>query len=582
MIKELRIRDFAIIDELDITFKEGLIIFTGETGAGKSIIIDAVDTLLGGRADSNFIRVGSDFASVEGVFNIPDNCKEAIYQILEKEEFLDSSDKLTLTREIRLNGRNIARVNGFSANASILRQLGEYLVDVHGQSEHLSLLRVNQHIELLDRFASSDPKSKLPDQLKQYQRIYQRLETVEKELKKLRESESEAARQTDMLNFQINEIETAHLQLDEEERLIEERNRLANSEDLARYIQSALQALDESALESPAAIDLVGQATEFITDLARLDNSQLYLVEQIQIIFESLSELSRNLRAYSEGVEFNPKRLDQVEERLALIQSLNRKYGNSIGEVLNYLEEAKNRLENITHTTENIQNLETEKEDLRQQLGTIGLMISDSRKEAAKELEAQIESELDTLHMSGACFRVNFTLKETPDGILLPDGKIVAYYFNGLEQIEFLIAPNPGEGFKPLIKIASGGETSRLMLALKNVLAHADHIPALIFDEIDQGIGGRVGAIVGQKLKQLSNEHQVVCITHLPQLAAYGNQHFHVEKQVDQGRTTTQIKELIEQDRIMELANMLGEISEGTLRSAHELLQSVEKHSKSN
>jgi len=582
MIKELRIRDFAIIDELDITFRDGLIIFTGETGAGKSIIIDAVDTLLGGRADSNFIRVGSAFASVEGVFNIPEKCKEAIYQILEKEEFLDSSDTLTLTREIRLNGRNIARVNGFSANASLLRQLGEYLVDVHGQSEHLSLLRVNQHIELLDRFASSDPKSELPDQLKQYQRIYKRLETVEEELKKMRESESEAARQTDMLNFQINEIETAHLQLDEEDKLIEERNRLANSEDLARYIQSALQALDESALESPAATDLVGQATEFITDLVRLDNSQLHLVEQIQMIFESLSELSMNLRAYSDGVEFNPQRLDQVEERLALIQSLKRKYGNSIGEILIYLEEAKTRLENITHTTENIQNLEIEKEELRQQLGSLGLMISDLRKEATKELEAQIESELDALHMSGAGFRANFTLKETPEGILLPDGKCVAYYFTGLEQIEFLIAPNPGEGFKPLAKIASGGETSRLMLALKNVLAHADHIPSLIFDEIDQGIGGRVGAIVGQKLKQLSNEHQVVCITHLPQLAAFGNQHFHVEKHVDRGRTTTQIKELTEQDRIMELANMLGEISEGTLRSAHELLQSVEKLSKSN
>jgi len=582
MISELHIRDFAIIEELDIAFDEGLIIFTGETGAGKSIIIDAVDTLLGGRADSNFIRIGCDHASVEGVFQIPDNYKDPIYEILEKGDFLDSGDALTLTREIRLNGRNIARVNGFSANASILRRLGEYLVDVHGQSEHLSLLRVNQHIELLDRFAGSNPSSELPHTLRQYQEIYQRLEAIEKELKQLLEIESEAARQTEMLKFQINEIETAHLHIEEEEKLTDERNRLANSEDLAGYIQSALQALDESTSDAAAASDLIGQATDFITDLARLDNSQQSLVEQIQTIFESLTELTRNLRSYSEGVEFNPKRLDQVEERLALIQSLKRKYGSSIDEVINYLEDAKKKLDNITHTTEKIQNLEMEKEGLLQELGAFGNAISNLRRDAAKELEAQIVSELDALNMSGAGFRTQFTQKETTEGVTLPDGKKVAYSSYGLEQVEFLIAPNPGEGYKPLAKIASGGETSRLMLALKNVLAHADHVPTLIFDEIDQGIGGRIGAIVGQKLQHLSHEHQVVCITHLPQLAAFGNQHFRVEKQIDKGRTTTQIKALVEQDRIMELANMLGEISEGTLRSAHELLQSVERNTKSN
>ena len=582
MISELHIRDFAIIEELDIAFDEGLIIFTGETGAGKSIIIDAVDTLLGGRADSNFIRIGCDHASVEGVFQIPDNYKDPIYEILEKGDFLDSGDALTLTREIRLNGRNIARVNGFSANASILRRLGEYLVDVHGQSEHLSLLRVNQHIELLDRFAGSNPSSELPHTLRQYQEIYQRLEAIEKELKQLLEIESEAARQTEMLKFQINEIETAHLHIEEEEKLTDERNRLANSEDLAGYIQSALQALDESTSDAAAASDLIGQATDFITDLARLDNSQQSFVEQIQTIFESLTELTRNLRSYSEGVEFNPKRLDQVEERLALIQSLKRKYGSSIDEVINYLEDAKKKLDNITHTTEKIQNLEMEKEGLLQELGAFGNAISNLRRDAAKELEAQIVSELDALNMSGAGFRTQFTQKETTEGVTLPDGKKVAYSSYGLEQVEFLIAPNPGEGYKPLAKIASGGETSRLMLALKNVLAHADHVPTLIFDEIDQGIGGRIGAIVGQKLQHLSHEHQVVCITHLPQLAAFGNQHFRVEKQIDKGRTTTQIKALVEQDRIMELANMLGEISEGTLRSAHELLQSVERNTKSN
>ncbi len=579
MISELHIQNFAIIEELELSFKDGLIIFTGETGAGKSIIIDAVDTLLGGRADSNFIRIGSEFASIEGVFDIPPKDQETICNILESEALLDSSDTLTLTREIRLNGRNIARVNGYSVNASLLRQIGEYLVDVHGQSEHLSLLRVNQHIELLDRFAGADPSDQLLHQLKLYQQTYTNLETVQDQLFSLQQSESETTRQIEMLKFQINEIETARLQPAEEETLVEERNRLANAEDLALLIQSALQALDESTPEAPASTDLVGRATESIADLARLDQTQQSLLENVQSLFEGLNELSRNLRNYLENIEFNPKRLDQVEDRLSLLQSLKRKYGKSISEMLSFLEKSKIQLENMEHATEHIQELEKEKEAFIAQLRSYGLRLSELRKEAAKKLESGIESELTALNMAGAGFRVKFIQKEDPEGIPLTNGKSVAYYPDGLEQVAFLIAPNPGEGYKPLVKIASGGETSRLMLALKNVLAHADHIPTLIFDEIDQGIGGRVGSIVGQKLKLLSSEHQVICITHLPQMAAYGNQHFHVEKLIEQGRTSTQIRLLKDQDRIMELAQMLGDISEGTLRSAHELLQSAERFS---
>ena len=577
MISELHIENFAIIEELEASFEDGLVTFTGETGAGKSIIIDAVDTLLGGRAETMHIRSGAERANIEAVFKIQPQVREEIHTILKNEDLLEDPDYLTLGREIRLTGRNVARVNGHSVSASLLREIGEYLVDVHGQSEHLSLLRVNQHINLLDRFAAADPNDQLENQRKKYRQTFADLELVQKELQKIRQDERDAARQSDMLNFQIAEIEGAHLQKGEEEQLIEERNRLANAEGLASLTQAALQALDEGTPEAPAATDLVGQATDSITGLVRLDPSQENLSENAQILFEGLSELSRNLRIYLDSIEFSPKRLDQVEERLALIQTLRRKYGDSIPEILSFLEKAKIQLESITHASERIIELEKEQAKLLDQLGMDGLSLSHLRHAAAKKLESMIESELAGLRMSGAGFKVDFIQKDDPSGVKLPDGRQIAFYANGLERVEYLIAPNPGEGYKPLAKIASGGETSRLMLALKNVLAQADHVHTLIFDEIDQGIGGRVGTIVGQKLQHLGRDHQVLCITHLPQLAAFGKQHFRVEKQIHQGRTITSIKILKEQDRLMELAQMLGDISEGTLRSAHELLQAASK-----
>lgn len=571
MLLELRIENFAIIDKVEIHFDPGLIIFTGETGAGKSILIDAVDTMLGGRADSTFVRSGADRAIIEGVFKIPSSTNGSIQAILEREELLDDENYLTLGREIRLNGPNIARVNGRSVTASLLRKIGSYLIDVHGQSEHLSLLRVNQHIILLDRYAN------VGSFLETYRKTYYQLQSVRRELAELRLAEQDAARRIDTLTYQINEIESARLQTGEEAELQAERIRLANAEGIASLVQEALFALDDGSPETPSATDLLGQVSHSLKNLIRLDQSQSALNNQAQAIFDNLVELTNELRSYSEKVEFNPKRLDQVEDRLNLIHNLIRKFGGSIEAVLEYADHARQQLEAINNADERIQNLENEETELLHQLGAQGLVLSKKRHQEAEKLESALEAELDDLQMSHTRFKVDFRRRPDPDGVPLDNGEKVAFDQSGIEQVEFLIAPNPGEGFKPLAKIASGGETSRLMLALKNVLVSADNIPTLIFDEIDQGIGGRIGKVVGQKLWEVAKQHQVFCVTHLPQLAAYGAQHFHVEKTIQEGRTITGVQQLDGDQRLYELSQMLGGVSKGTMQSAQEILQAVGK-----
>jgi DNA repair protein RecN (Recombination protein N) len=569
MLVELRIENFAIIDNLELNFGPGLITFTGETGAGKSIIIDAVELLLGGRAEVSMIRTGSDRAIIESTFKIPDTSQTIIKSILEREELFDDPEYFSIGREIRSNGRSVARLNGRNVSAGLLREIGELLVDLHGQSEHLSLLRVREHLNLLDRYAGNET------QLAEYQTVYRELASVIQELNDLRMAESEAARQIDMLNYQINEIEAARLEIGEDEQLISERNRLANAESLASAAQSALIKLDEGTPETPSVTDLLGQILDEIKELTRLDASQGSLDENFQNAFSSLSDLAHQLRAYIEGIEFNPDRLNQVEERLNLIANLKRKYGDTIPEILKFLDDAREKKDTITHASERIEELEIQMGELKTNLGDKGQALSKSRHKAAETLEREMEAELDELNMSGARFAVEFKDQLDDDGLPLSDGRVVAYDASGIEQIEFLIAPNPGEGLKPLVKIASGGETSRLMLALKNVLARADNVPTLIFDEIDQGIGGRVGTVVGHKLWLLSRHHQVLCVTHLPQLAAFGEQHLQVSKHIQNGRTITQVADLSDDARLPELAQMLGETSEGTLHSARDMLKTA-------
>ena len=567
MLTELHIQNFAIIDKLDLRFDSGLIILTGETGAGKSIILDAVVMLIGGKADTTFVRTDSDAAFVEGVFHLKGPEKEAVHFILNREELMDDPNYVVLMREVRKEGRSVARINGRTVNVGLLKELGALLIDIHGQAEHLSLLDPRAHLGLLDRFAE------VTRPLGDYRQTYHSLLNLRRELTDLRKAQSDSERRIEMLTYQAEEIESARLKIGEDEELRKERDRLANAESLAENAQEALAVLDEGSPETPAATDLIGQAAQALGALAKIDAGQSELAEQAEVMLDTISDIIHSLRDYLEEIEFNPKRLEDVEERLDLIHSLTRKYGGSIPAVTAYGADVRKQLETITGASERINELEMQEAKLLEKLARQGGALSDQRKSAALEMGKGIEAELNDLKMQSARFGVDFQVKPDPNGIPMSDGSRIAFDQNGFDRIEFLIAPNPGEGLKPLAKIASGGETSRLMLGLKNVMAKADEVPSLIFDEIDQGIGGRVGMVVGHKLWNLSRSHQVFCVTHLPQLAVFGDQHYQVQKLIDNGRTLTRVEQLDGDARLLELSQMLGEVGEGTLRSAHELLQ---------
>jgi DNA repair protein RecN (Recombination protein N) len=490
-----------------------------------------------------------------------------VNDILEREGLQDEPGYVTLSRELRREGRGISRINGRATNQAFLRELGALLVDIHGQSEHLSLLNVRHHIHLLDRYADD------AGLLKAYRSDYDSLSAVRRELAALTQSEQDAERRMDLLTYQINEIDSARIQVGEDIALRRERDRLANAESLSSLSQQALNLLDEGTPESPALSDQLGQVVQILHALARVDPSQSPLSEQAENLSELISDLSRDLHNYLEQIEFNPRRLRQVEERLDVLFKLQRKYGGSLDAVLAFAEKSRKDLESITHAGERIKELEEEQERLLKSLAQSAAALSEHRKKAAQALEQGVEAQLQDLSMKGARFAVDFQLEPDPDGILHSTGQRVAFDSLGYDQVEFLIAPNPGEGLKPLVRIASGGETSRLMLALKNVLVQADTIPTLIFDEIDQGIGGRVGSVIGEKLWQLGRQHQVLVITHLPQLAAFGDQHYRVRKMVEGGRTHTEVEKLTDQTRQEELALMLGSLSETNRLAALETLQ---------
>ena len=612
MLAELCIRDFAIIDELQLHFAPGFSVLTGETGAGKSIIIDAVELVLGGRADSTIVRAGADRAIAEATFRLSLEQRAAIEPMLEREGLEgDGPDLLLLGREVRLSGRSISRVNGRAVTLALLREVAEGLVDIHGQSEHLSLLRVRKHINLLDRCAELGPlRARVAELVGQ-------VRAVRRELADLVLREQELAHRADLLQFQIGEVGRAALQPGEEEVLLEGRLRLTNAEQLTALAGEVLRALDESEGDAPTALDLLGAALRALEVLARVDPALEPHVRVAESVNYQVEELIRSLRDYQEQVEYNPQRLQEVEERLSLIRRLERKYGSTIPDVLAYAEKAVQELDTITHSEERIAELQAKEERLLVELGPLTVELSQRRREVAQRLAAGVEEELRDLRMGGARFGVDFQWKDDPDGVPVPSSilspmsevdeiapgrprtsdvgleteKRVAFDFSGIDLVEFLVSPNPGEPLKPLVKIASGGETSRLMLALKTVLSRADETPTLIFDEIDQGIGGRVGATVGEKLWGITTgigagglSHQVLCVTHLPQLAGFGDVHFHVEKHVEQieagERTMTQVRRLEGQERVEELAQMLGGGGEAARRSAEEILEQVAERKK--
>ena len=569
MLTEINIKNFAIIHELHLLFDQGLVIFTGETGAGKSIILDALEAVLGGRAETNTIRTGCERAEIEATFRLDLAIREPVQKLLAAEELLDDPDYIILSREIRQESRNTARINGRVVTASLQREIGAYLVDIHGQSEHLSLLHVKNHLHLLDSFASVD------NLLVDYQHVFQKLSLVRIELSVLKQAEQDAARRVDMLNYQIQVIEAANLQPGDEETLKQDRTRLANSESLAKHSQHALAILEAGTPEVPGINDLLGEAVSALQHLARIDPTTEALQVRIETALTSLQDLGLDLQNYADAVEYNPRQLDQIEARIDLVNNLKRKYGHTIEEIIAFGEQAKAERHSITHTEERLEELGVLESQLIEQLSEIAQELSQQRKNAAVTLSQYVESELDDLKMANARFSVSIQTRPDENGLILPEGTRAAFDSTGYDQVAFLVETNPGEGYKSLVKVASGGETSRLMLALKNVLANADQVPTLIFDEIDQGIGGRVGMMVGEKLWNLARQHQVMCITHLPQLAAFGSQHYKVTKDQLDGRTITEVILLQDEKRRDELAQMLGPVSNGTLQSADEILESV-------
>ncbi len=581
MLSELFIQDFAIIDQLHLRFESGFNVLTGETGAGKSIIIDAVSLLLGGRAEVDLIRSGASQATVEGIYVLDEEVRSALDPLLEKDGLEgDDPTTLVLAREIRRGGRNVSRVNGRSVTLKLLREVGEYLVDIHGQTEHLSLMRVREHVELLDRYGELWP---LRDR---FAALVRELRIVRRELAGLRRDERELARRVDLLQYQVSEIDAARLEPGEDEELAQERTRLANAEQLRELADQAYYSLYGGDGDSASAVDLVQASARALAGLVRLDPSTVDLGESVQTASYQLEDLAESLRQYREQIEFNPRRLNQVEERLALIHSLQRKYGDSIEEVLAYADRARRELETIEHSEERIAELEAEEDLLLHEVGRVGAELSAQRQEAGERLAAGIEAELGELSMARARFGVDIAWRDDDEGAFV-EGRRVGFDLSGLDRVEFLVAPNVGEPLKPLVRIASGGETSRLMLALKTVLAQADRTPTLIFDEIDAGIGGRIGAVVGQKLWGLTvgdggkvRNHQVLCVTHLPQLACYGDLHFHVRKGVVEGRTVTSVHLVDDQEREMELAGMLGTVTEQTWASAREMLLASQQDKK--
>jgi DNA repair protein RecN (Recombination protein N) len=587
VLLELSIRNFAIIEDLRLQFGAGFSVLTGETGAGKSIIIDGLNLLLGGRADSTMVRTGADRAQIEGTFSLPAGSE--ILDVLEAEQLGgDEPDRLILAREVKSSGRSVSRVNGRIVTLGLLREITAGLVDIHGQSEHLSLVRVREHLNLLDRYADLEAARQ------EVESLVRRLEAVRGELKQLLRDERELARRIDLLNYQIDEIHQANLRADEEGELKDERTRLANAEQLAELADEARVYLEGETLEVPGLRDLVGNLVRALAGLAKIDPSRGPLRELAEHVSYQVEELGDQVRDYRDQIEFNPRRLAAVEERIELIRRLQRKYGDSIEDVLEYARRAQAELETISHSEERIEELHAEEDVLLRAIGKQGAALSEARRAAAVEMSASVERELNDLRMTGSKFAVDIQWRSDSDGAIVPGREErVAFDTTGLDQVEFLISPNPGEPLKPMIKIASGGETSRLMLAIKTVLARADQTPTLVFDEIDQGIGGRVGQTVGTKLWRLSLEQprndrpageptpptagrQVLCITHLPQLAGFGDAHFRVEKEVTGGRTITLVRALAtSEERVRELALMLGGESPATQDSAREILQQV-------
>jgi len=560
---ELSVHNWVIVEEVRLRLSSGLNVLTGETGAGKSLLVDALAALAGARLDQDVIRTGAEGARVEGVFALPSQVVERLRPLLEGTGV--DGEELVITRELHRGGRGVARINGRAAPLALLREVARELVDIHGQAEHLSLLDWRRHLELLDAFGGLGPlRAQVAEAVAEVRRLRQELASLDRDQRELE-------RERELLEFQVREIEAASLRPGEEEELREERERLAHAQALKEACQAAYHAL--YAAEGYSAFDMVGRAQASLRPVAHLAPALREAMEALEQAGAELEEVARSLRAFAASVDHDPHRLEQAEERLELISRLKRKYGGSVEEVLRYAVTARARLEELMGGEERRARLTEALARVEARAGELALELSRARQEAARRLEEDLARQLRDLALGHVAFRVQVSQQEEAEGLPC-QGRRLAFSETGVDRVEFLVATNPGEPLRPLARVASGGEMSRFMLALEGVLAHALQVPVLVFDEIDVGVGGRSADVVGRKLWALARGHQVICITHLPQIAAYADAHFRVRKELMLGRSFVQVERLEERERVQELAAMLGgpRPSERMLAGARELL----------
>ena len=566
MIEAISIRNIALIDELQLELSPGLNIFTGETGAGKSVILKSIGLVLGERTSADIVREGTDAASVE----------IGISPTTAFSKLNDTGDTIILSRQISSNGRSRCRINGELSNLKQLEEFGTLLVDIHGQHEHQSLFRTETHLDLLDDFGETETERQ------QVSKNYHHLLDLQRELDSLLHTLTTSEREKELLQFEVKELASAKLQEGEEEKLTEELNILNNAEELYESANLVYEQLDgdgqggyggSNSGSSFSVIQNLRDAAKIFAKLSEMDGSLSELSERIDSSLYELEDITAQISQYAETIEFNPVRHAEVMDRLELISKFKRRYGNTISDMIDYQVDAERKLENLELGSEKTDDLQMQIKGMKLEATDLCIALSDKRKKVAERLSGLVEKELQELGMEKAAFYTSVEPIEDENGILRIDGKRYAFREHGMDKVEFLIAPNVGSELRPLARIASGGEISRVMLALKTVLVQVDSIPTVLFDEIDSGIGGQIADVVGKKLKELSQSAQVICITHLPQIARFADRHFLVEKDVIGERTLISARSLTDAERVTEIARMHGgKETEVGLAHARELL----------
>ena len=553
MLEHLHIRNVALIKESEISFGDGLNILTGETGAGKSMIIDSLQFALGGRAGKDFLRHGEKQAAVEALFSVQ---SQALTEKLAENGIAPEEDgTLLITRTLSEAGKSVCRINGSTVTVGMLKEIAEDMIDIYGQHEHQSLLNPVKHIRLLDRFCGAG----FGEAMEEYKNSRQRLKDLEKQLAILIGDESQREQRMDMLLFQKEEIEAAELREGEEDALLEQKKRLSSMERLIRLTGESVTLLYDGDDRAPSACDQLGDALAKLQEAAEYDAALSPLADALADGYAAVEDCARELKREAEEQEADPEELERIEERLQLFYKLKRKYGGSIEAVLEFYEKAVQELDFLSNSSEKAAELSAKKAEEEKRLSALAETLTARRRATAEQVEEQIETALHDMEMKHARFHIQ--IEEKAD-----------WGADGKDKVEFLISANAGEPLKPLAKIASGGEMSRVMLALKTVLVDADEIGTFIFDEIDTGVSGRTARRVGEKMRFLGGKRQLLCITHLPQIAAMADNHFLIEKESDAGETVTRVTALDEEGAVREVARLMNDVTETTLAAARELL----------